>query len=104
MFQTNGGQGDRPRSPKPAQIGFAALITLGYSLQESRPRWFGAKAELVARMHSMLRRVEAKSENQKISYADVNLNPSTREAKHGGRHYAGEFHQGFSEFRKKLAW
>ena len=31
----------------------------------------------------MLRRVEAKPENQKISYADVTLDPSTREAKRG---------------------
>jgi two-component system response regulator MprA len=31
----------------------------------------------------MLRRVEAKPENQKVSYADVTLDPSTREAKRG---------------------
>jgi two-component system response regulator MprA len=31
----------------------------------------------------MLRRVEAKPENQKISYADVTLDPSTREARRG---------------------
>ncbi|MBI3164479.1 MAG: response regulator transcription factor [Chloroflexi bacterium] len=42
-----------------------------------------APAELVARVHAMLRRVEAKPENQKISYADVTLDPSTREAKRG---------------------
>jgi len=39
-----------------------------------------APAELVARVHAMLRRVEAKPENQKASYADVTLDPSTREA------------------------
>ena len=42
-----------------------------------------APAELVARVHAMLRRVEAKPENQKVSYADVTLDPSTREAKRG---------------------
>jgi two-component system, OmpR family, response regulator MprA len=40
-----------------------------------------APAELVARVHAMLRRVEAKPENQKVSYAGVTLDPSTREAK-----------------------
>jgi len=42
-----------------------------------------APAELVARVHAMLRRVEAKPENQKVSYADVTLDPSAREAKRG---------------------
>lgn len=42
-----------------------------------------APAELVARVHAMLRRVEAKPENQKVSYADVMLDPSTREARRG---------------------
>ncbi len=42
-----------------------------------------APAELVARVHAMLRRVEAKAENQKVSYAGVTLDPSTREAKRG---------------------
>ena len=42
-----------------------------------------APAELVARVHAMLRRVEARPENQKIEYADVTLDPSTREAKRG---------------------
>lgn len=42
-----------------------------------------APAELVARVHAMLRRVEAKPENQKVSYLDVTLDPSTREAKRG---------------------
>jgi two-component system response regulator MprA len=39
-----------------------------------------APAELVARVHAMLRRVEARPENQKVSYAGVTLDPSTREA------------------------
>jgi len=42
-----------------------------------------APAELVARVHAMLRRVEAKPENQKVSYADITLDPSTHEAKRG---------------------
>ncbi len=42
-----------------------------------------APAELVARVHAMLRRVEAKPENQKASYADVTLDPVTREARRG---------------------
>lgn len=42
-----------------------------------------APAELVARVHAMLRRVEAKAENQKVSYADITLDPSTHEAKRG---------------------
>jgi two-component system response regulator MprA len=42
-----------------------------------------APAELVARVHAMLRRVAAKPENQKVSYADVTLDPSTREARRG---------------------
>ncbi len=42
-----------------------------------------APAELVARVHAMLRRVEAKRENQKVSYAGVTLDPSTREARRG---------------------
>jgi two-component system response regulator MprA len=44
-----------------------------------------APAELVARVHAMLRRVEAKPENQKVTYADVTLDPSTREARRGDR-------------------
>lgn len=40
-----------------------------------------APAELVARIHAMMRRVEAKPENQKVTYADVTLDPSTREAR-----------------------
>ncbi len=42
-----------------------------------------APAELVARVHAMLRRIEAKPENQKASYADITLDPSTHEAKRG---------------------
>jgi len=42
-----------------------------------------APAELVARVHAMLRRVEAKPENQKASYADISLDPSTHEAIRG---------------------
>ena len=42
-----------------------------------------APAELVARVHAMLRRVESKPESQKVSYADVSLDPSSREAKRG---------------------
>ena len=38
-----------------------------------------APAELVARVHAMLRRVEAKPENQQVAYADISLDPSTRE-------------------------
>jgi two-component system response regulator MprA len=42
-----------------------------------------APAELVARVHAMLRRVEAKPENQKVAYADLSLDPSTREVWRG---------------------
>jgi two-component system response regulator MprA len=42
-----------------------------------------APAELVARVHAMLRRVEAKPENQKVIYADVSLDPTTHEARRG---------------------
>jgi two-component system response regulator MprA len=42
-----------------------------------------APAELVARVHAMLRRVESKPENQKVSYDDIALNPSERVAKRG---------------------
>jgi len=42
-----------------------------------------APAELVARVHAMLRRVEAKPENQTASYEEVTLDPSTREARRG---------------------
>jgi len=42
-----------------------------------------APAELVARVHAMLRRVEAKPENQKVTYADMSLDPATREVYRG---------------------
>jgi two-component system response regulator MprA len=42
-----------------------------------------APAELVARVHAMLRRVEAKPENQQVAYADIALDPSTREVYRG---------------------
>ena len=40
-----------------------------------------APAELVARVHAMLRRVETKPENKQVTYADLWLDPVTREAK-----------------------
>jgi two-component system response regulator MprA len=43
-----------------------------------------APAELVARVHAMLRRIEAKPENQRISYGGLTLDPSTREVVRGG--------------------
>jgi two-component system response regulator MprA len=43
-----------------------------------------APAELVARVHAMLRRVEAKPENQKVTYAGVTLDPTTREVTRDG--------------------
>ncbi len=42
-----------------------------------------APAELVARVHAMLRRVEAKPENQPVSYAGISLDPATREVWRG---------------------
>ncbi len=42
-----------------------------------------APAELVARVHAMLRRVETKPENKQVTYADLWLDPLTREAKRG---------------------
>jgi two-component system response regulator MprA len=42
-----------------------------------------APAELVARVHAMLRRVESRPEKQKVSYADISLDPSTHEARRG---------------------
>jgi two-component system response regulator MprA len=42
-----------------------------------------APAELVARVHALLRRIEPKPESQAVSYADVTLDPSTREAHRG---------------------
>ena len=40
-----------------------------------------APAELVARVHALLRRIEVKPESQAISYLDMALDPSTREAR-----------------------
>ncbi len=42
-----------------------------------------APAELVARVHALLRRIEPKPESQAVSYADITLDPSTREARRG---------------------
>jgi two-component system, OmpR family, response regulator MprA len=42
-----------------------------------------APAELVARVHALLRRVEAKPENQAVVFADVELDPVTRQARRG---------------------
>jgi two-component system response regulator MprA len=42
-----------------------------------------APAELVARVHAMLRRVESRPENKPVSYADVMLDPSTRDVRRG---------------------
>jgi len=42
-----------------------------------------APAELVARVHAMLRRVEAKPENQRVSYLDITLDPSSHEVMRG---------------------
>lgn len=42
-----------------------------------------APAELVARVHAMLRRVEARPESQAVAYADVALDPVTRDARRG---------------------
>jgi two-component system response regulator MprA len=42
-----------------------------------------APAELVARVHALLRRIEAKPESQAVSYLDVSLDPATREARRG---------------------
>lgn len=42
-----------------------------------------APAELVARVHALLRRIEPKPESQVVSYLDVTLDPSTREARRG---------------------
>lgn len=42
-----------------------------------------APAELVARVHALLRRVELKPETQAVSYAGIRLDPVTREAGRG---------------------
>jgi len=43
-----------------------------------------APAELVARVHALLRRVATRSENQKVSYAGVQIDPNEREASRDG--------------------
>jgi two-component system response regulator MprA len=42
-----------------------------------------APAELVARVHALLRRVESKHQSQAVAYADVSLDPLTHEAHRG---------------------
>lgn len=42
-----------------------------------------APSELIARVHAMLRRIEEKPENQKVSYAGISLDPTTREVLSG---------------------
>jgi two-component system, OmpR family, response regulator MprA len=42
-----------------------------------------APAELVARVHALLRRIEPKPESQAVAYTDVSLDLSTREARRG---------------------
>jgi len=42
-----------------------------------------APAELVARVHAMLRRTETRPQDEKLAYADVSLDPSTREVLRG---------------------
>lgn len=42
-----------------------------------------APPELVARVQALLRRIETKPESQAVSYLDVSLDPSTREARRG---------------------
>lgn len=44
-----------------------------------------APVELVARVHALLRRVEAKSDKQAAKYADVTLDPLTHEARRGNQ-------------------
>jgi two-component system response regulator MprA len=43
-----------------------------------------ASAELVARIHVMLRRIEARADKQSVSCADLTLDPATHEARRGG--------------------
>jgi two-component system response regulator MprA len=44
-----------------------------------------APAELVARVHALLRRIEPKPESLSAAYLDVSLDPATREARRGDR-------------------
>lgn len=45
-----------------------------------------APAELVARVHAMLRRSDSQREKQPVSFADLYLDPATREVKRGAMH------------------
>lgn len=42
-----------------------------------------APAELVARVHALLRRVEVRPESQKVAYGELRLDPQSREARRG---------------------
>ena len=42
-----------------------------------------APAELVARVHALLRRIQPKSESPALSYADLTLDPASREVRRG---------------------
>lgn len=44
-----------------------------------------APAELVARVHALLRRIEPKPESQAVTYLDVYLDPVSREARRGSQ-------------------
>ena len=44
-----------------------------------------APAELLARVHALLRRSDAKDRDEPLSYADLYLDPTTREARRGER-------------------
>jgi two-component system response regulator MprA len=44
-----------------------------------------APAELVARVHALLRRIEARAESQTVAYAGVEIDPVTHEARRGER-------------------
>ena len=46
-----------------------------------------APAELLARIHALLRRLGAPGEGQALSYADLALDPSTRETRRGERQF-----------------
>lgn len=45
-----------------------------------------APAELVARVHAMLRRSNSEREKQPVSFGDLSLDPATREVKRGSMH------------------
>jgi two-component system, OmpR family, response regulator MprA len=44
-----------------------------------------APAELLARVHALLRRSDANNRDEPLGYADLHLDPATREAQRGGR-------------------